>query len=382
MRVNFSRRWFLLFFSLTLASFLSIILFNYYFDGGNQFFHSLGFAKKLADAELQKNNVLVCTNYNERYYKKLLLEKLLIRPDILVLGSSRTMQLHQQLFGHATFFNASVSTVSLQDYIALYYLYQMRGWKPKVVILSLDHWLLDKNDNAKKWVGNFLTEYNAATQLFFDKQHGVEQARIRLIESAEKISTLLSVGYLKASVKKMPWVHRAVTKQLPIDDMVVNPAPQMRLDFPICYLEFPDGSKSSSVSEEQVSANEADAISRANLHQVTWSNQLHPESKQLLAEFVQYLLAQHIEVIFYLPPYAPAAYAEFQQDKHYQMVQAAEDYFLALAAAHHLQVVGSFNPEILQLDSSDFVDYVHLKQKGIDKIFNHFGQLSKNVTIL
>jgi hypothetical protein len=280
------------------------------------------------------------------------------------------MQLHQDLFGHATFFNASVSTVNLQDYIALYYLYQKRGWKPKTVILSLDHWLLDKNYNAKKWIGNFLTEYNAATEIFFGKQNRVGQAGIQLAAAVEKMSTLLSAGYLKASVRKVPWVHHAVNKQLPVNDMVVNPTWQTMQDFPICYLEFPDGSRSSSVSEEQVTANEADAISRSNLHQVSWPSQLHPESKQLLNKFVRYLLAQKIEVIIYLPPYSPAAYAEFKQDKNYKMVQAAEQYYLTLAAQYQLKVIGSFDPAKLKLDSSDFVDYVHLKQKGIDKIFS------------
>lgn len=360
----------IIFLSLTLVGFLSIALFNYYVDGGNSFFQARAFETKLVTAELKKTSALVCSNYNDRSYKRRLLEKLAVRPEVLILGSSRVMQFNQHLFGHQRFFNASVSGAGLEDDIALYYLYQQRGWKPKTVVIGLDHWLLDKNYTTKKWRSTFLNEYYSARKVFFGKEDQFAQLRSKAQGKIDEILTLLSANYFTESIKKMAWLRLLMAHQLSSQDVIFNPNSSALADFPICYLEFPDGSKSTSSSSEALTASQVDAITNKDLHEVIWPRQLHAKYQQMLDDFVHYLITQQVEVVFYLPPYEPVAYAAFQQDKTYQIVNAAEQYFLSVAEKYHLKVIGSYNPAQSKLDSSDFIDYMHLKKKGVEKIFH------------
>src|SRR5258708_5337723 len=83
--------------------FLSIILINYYGDAGYLFSNSYSFESKLADALLNKNTVLVCNNYNDRSVKRLLLNNISKKPEVLIFGSSRTMTITNARFNNLNF---------------------------------------------------------------------------------------------------------------------------------------------------------------------------------------------------------------------------------------------------------------------------------------
>jgi hypothetical protein len=371
------RKIFIIFLSLTLVGFLSMMVFNYYVDGGTSFFHARTFEEKLTESELKNISVLVCTNYNDRSYKRRMLEKIKARPEVLLLGSSRVMLLNQHLFGQQHFFNASVSGAGLEDDIALYYIYQQRGWKPKTVVIGLDHWVLDKNYATKKWRTTFLSEYYSAIKVFFGQENTSARICTQLQGWFSEITTLLSASYFTESLKKISWIHQRMTQPLPENDIVYNPGSHALHDFPICYLELPDGSKSTSWSGESLTASQTDAIAKKDLREVIWPRQLDVKYQKMLDDFVYYLIAQQVEVIFYLPPYEPVAYAAFQREEAYKTVIAAEQYYLNLADKYHLKVIGSYDPAQSGLDSSDFIDYMHLKRKGVKKVFH---TLNKPVT--
>lgn len=362
------RRLLILFFSLLGLLFLSIVLINYYIDGGNYFFQANNFEKKLATELLNKNTVLVCTNYNDRSLKRALLQQLPERPRILVFGSSRSMPISHDLFNEQRFFNASVSSARLEDDMALYSIYTQRGWKPDVVIIELSQWILDKSDFMLMWKTTFLSEYSAAKQAAFNHTTPIELTD-KWGGLWQKYSQLLSLSYFKNSLKKSNLAHQLMFSSLPLDGIITRPSAADLAALPTCYLQHPDGTRATAHSDEIVTPDQADRLSLQDL-QHPWPTQIDAHYRDLFEHFIRYLISQNVHVIFYLPPYEPKAYAEFQKNPAYQVENVTEQYFLALAQQYHVTVIGSYDPEKLHLTSSDFFDYTHLKTHAFKKVFS------------
>ena len=60
--------------------------------------------------------------------------------DILVFGTSRSSELHSEMFPSNTFYNCAIPNGNIKDYIALYGLYKKHNLLPKYVIISIDPW--------------------------------------------------------------------------------------------------------------------------------------------------------------------------------------------------------------------------------------------------
>ncbi len=88
----------------------------------------------------------------------------------------------------------------------------------------------------------------------------------------------------------------------------------------------------------------------------------------LFEKFIRYLLKENIEVIVYFPPYEPKAYLEMTTKRNTFAMNEAEHYFLHIANQYHLKILGAYNPYKLNLSANDFIDDVHLKRKGIQKL--------------
>ncbi|EKD70116.1 MAG: hypothetical protein ACD_46C00631G0001 [uncultured bacterium] len=340
-----------------------IILINYYGDGGYQFYRSKSFEKRLSQALLGNKKVLVCSNYNDRNVKKLLLKNNFQQHDILALGSSRTMLIQDNIFSSSHFFNASVTSASLEDDLSIFFLYQKHGVMPKKIFIGLDPWLVSKNVNKNLWKISFLHEYYHANQLFFGEKNILTHYK-NVFGFFEKYKPLLSPTYLRESIKKI----RFLLFSNQHSDIIVNPTQDQISNSPACYLHLPDGTRLTSQEEESTSPEQADYAGSVETHQFSPDSvEFSKKNKKMFEEFIGYLNQQGIEVIFYLPPYEPAVYAEIQRNSNYKMIKSTEKYFRLTASKYHIKVVGSYNPFVLGLKSEDFIDDIHLKKQGIDK---------------
>jgi len=348
---------------LTIFILLGIILFNYYEGPGNSFFHSDMLENKIADAFINHKKVIFPYNYNDRGVEKVYLEKLSTRPEVLVIGSSRAMPIGQDLFKNHTFYNGSVTSASLEDILSIYYLYQKKG-DPKILVLSLDPWILDKNHGMKKWKFTFLSEYIAAKKLLLNNSGKLSYLeKIKIV--FEKYSQLLSSEYTYGSLKKCFLPPTVATDDVIIDP-IGNPCPS-------CFIRLPDGTRLYPIDRELTTSEEADSASVYALQQYPndYGNytELDKNYISIFEHFIAYLVNHHIKVIFYLPAYEPIAYSAILTDKRYAMINEAEKYFISVALKYNFQVIGGYNPSKLHLQASDFVDDLHLKKKPIDTIF-------------
>lgn len=105
-------------------------------------------------------------------------------------------------------------------------------------------------------------------------------------------------------------------------------------------------------------------------YSLKWFYKLDPEYLALLDQFLERLGELGIKVVIFLPPYYPDTYTEFSRTNGpYQIVALAEAQIRAMAAAHGIQVLGSYNPGKTPCTRMDFLDSMHPKTSCIDKIF-------------
>lgn len=353
---------------------LLIMLANYFIDAANQFYHSNHYEEIIANNLLHETSVAVQENCNDRLLQKIMLKRLKNKPDILILGSSHSLPISHDDLKNNSFYNASVSGAHLEDDIALFHLYEQRGWIPKTVIICVDPWIINKDyinvisgDDLPLWKTNLSDEYFAGKNKilqasFFNNLHALVDG---FIGTLEKYLQLISLDLTKASVKYLFNPNYAKRHSITALDS--------------CYIRCPDGALIPSRKHENITPQEADLaginlIKRmAVLHRVI--NPIDAENASIFENFVTYLISQHINLIFYFPPLEPAAYTQmFDQKNNYHTVKMAEQYFISLGNKYHLKMIGSYDPVKQGLKSDDFIDSWHLKRKAIKKIFINLSE--------
>ncbi len=349
----------------------SILVINYYGDPGNQFYRSKKFENEIATHLLLGKQWMVNSNFNERSLQKLMIGNLKTPPEILVFGSSHTHPITHKMIHNNSFYNLSVSSAALQDDIALYYIFQKRGWQPKTVIICLDPWLVDQFSGKEQWKTNLAFEYEEGKKLLLNKDFHF--AFIEEISGLSiKYSQLLSFDYLKASIEKLKLSLSSHEEVESNNDAIFK----NQKSCPSCIIRTPDGATLPSKNQESRSVKEVEnevmkAINESRINNRI-STELSEEYTNLFENFIQYLMQHHVNVILYFPALEPKAYSELvRSDSNYAIVNLSENYFLSIAAKYKLKKISSYNPSKAGLEASDFLDYWHLKQKGARKIFKN-----------
>jgi hypothetical protein len=341
-------------FILKLIIILAPILFfvvsvNYFGDAANLF--SIGYEKKIADEILKGNNVTNVYNYDERLLEKHLINNSTLCPDVLVIGSSRVMLINSSDFQKQPFLNVGVSGASIEDLLAIYQMFEQKKCLPKKIILGLDPWTLNINNGQTRWMTlnqEYLILYNQLTNknIVTKDEH---------IES--KYFQLVSPSYFKGSLKKM-----LLASSKPIaTNTKINKTFTKLVDGSITYdLEY------RSATPNEIEKRAIGFIS-GDIYSIEKFDKLSPEIRYLLEKFIKHLRSNHIEISFFLAPYHPKVYSFIAKSDKYSKVIESENYFRDLGLKYEIKVIGSFNPNRLNMDGSYFYDGMHCNEKGIEK---------------
>src|ERR1035438_2772710 len=141
-------------FAIKLGAFCFPVLFivisvNYWIDPAN-IFQNGKYEKGIVDFLCDSSNVTNIVNCDERLLQKFFIKCTSRQPDLLILGSSRSMLISSDLFTNQNIKNNSVSSASIEDDLAIYQLYQRQNMKPKVLLLCLDPWILNDNNRSEE----------------------------------------------------------------------------------------------------------------------------------------------------------------------------------------------------------------------------------------
>ncbi len=342
---------------LVFCLFGTVSVFTYRMDPGN-IFENDQLVKDCGNWLIEGHDVAVTQNFIDRQLQKYLIMHDDKEYDVLVFGSSRTMPIGEELFPGNSMRNYSVSAATLEDAIALYFLYERYHQQPKKVVFGIDAWF-------------FARGYEGWKELLADYAYG--KARLAGGEMKtnpnfettylwfEKYTQLVSWPYFMTSVKKCKQLLQSGEKKgyYIVED---------RATFPenVSYMHS-DGSRISAddilVTDEEASVAARRFVSNSEMATLGRYDELR---KMELQSFLSYLRSQDVDVVLYFTPYHPIAYSYVEQK--YPKILEAERFFQELASDYHFSVVGAYNPQICGLSEKDFRDGIHLRREAVNRI--------------
>lgn len=332
------------------------MLINYYVDPANLF--NAKYERGIANYLAHGFNVTDVINYDERSLQNYFIKKMPKCPSEIALGASRIMLINSALAHNGNFINNGVSGASLEDILAIYYLYEKKGCKIRKVIFGVEPYLLNDNHNLIGWK-SLEQEYKEFSNKLLNKPspYSFETA----FQGYDKYYQLLSISYFRSS---LDYFMRGVKVDYrPTQDIANNG-----------FTRLKDGAIYYGALYRKASRDEVEKRAKETFNNRVYSfgefTRLSEHYKFLFASFIEYLQNKQIEVEFFFTPYHPIVYNFFKGNPDFNMVFKAEDYFLSYATSHQIKIYGSFNPEKYSLDNSYFYDGFHCNPKGIAKILD------------
>jgi hypothetical protein len=327
----------------TILVLIVLVSVNYFGDAAKLF--SSNYEKVIATILLNGKNVTNISNYDERRLQKELIENLKKTPDIVILGSSRTMLINNEYFIDQFLLNNSVSGASIEDLISIYQIYKSKGMIPGKVIIGIDPWLFNENNNQSRWK-TLENEYNE----FFEKD-------LIFNDNLYKYKQLLSPSYFQSSIKQLG----------------KNSEPQATLHrYNKGNTKLTDGSLTYNKLYREASNSkiniQAQNYIQGNIYSIENFKQLSPKLLKDFELLIKDLKINNIQIIFFLAPYHPTVYDEIKSD--YPMVLKTEEFIRSFARKKNIEILGSFNPTKIGVDENYFYDGMHSKEKGIKIILN------------
>jgi hypothetical protein len=174
---------------------LIVILCNYFIDPAN-IFASGRYIGGIADILSRGHNVDNLSNYDERLLQEAMVKRLKTTPDLMVLGSSRVMEIGSDFFPGKTVLNCGVSHGDVNDVMAIVGLADSLGRLPKEMIILLDYFMIQKGGTSE-WESlypyhHYLIQKCRKYDPGLPDQGGVDPYRM--------IAALFSLDYFKSSL--------------------------------------------------------------------------------------------------------------------------------------------------------------------------------------
>ena len=279
------------------------------------------------------------------------------RPDVLVLGSSRSMTLPPEAFPGRRFFGACVTLASIEDDIAIEQLFEEHGLRPTTLVLGLDPWSLTSPLR------------NPGSPLEVELRRGLKRLGVhgasglgglpRLRDPRFRYLQLLAPAYFRLSLSTLitRWAGEDRARLLqPVDANVLHPDGSFEWN-PRMLARTP--------AEIRPAVAQFAAGAPAPLARSPEPRRLH-----LLESFLGTLQAEGTEVVLFLPPYHPLAYRRLVASGKARGILESEAWARRYGRSHGIAVVGSYDPDRAGASEADFVDHHHLTRGAALRIFS------------
>jgi len=318
---------------------LLVVAINAVSDPG-QVISGHAYERRVADILLSGRHAAGVWAYDDRAVQRLYAEGLASAPEVLVLGSSRVMPIRARDFAPRTFYNASVSSATLDDILALHELFASRGGGPSLLIVGIDPWMLQPNDTMTGW-----QTLSAEHERACEKAALTDCDRAPILAGARRaLRAVVSPSYFQASsgallgrfVKGGAGERRvtAVTDEDAAPDQLLRRA-DGSLRYPLDFgKDLEQGRAAARIYGRDFERGQIGFLPpRAG-----------PKERfvRVLEAFLRTTRAAGTEVWVVLAPYHPDAWPSLSAEG--SMITQAEDALRRLGAASLTRVVGSFDP--------------------------------------
>ncbi len=294
--------------------------------------------EKVMAKELVSSYSIYASNMNERTFIKSRIEIETLRPNYIVLGSSRVMQINSKIID-GELLNLSVSGASVEDDVAIWGM-ASKKFNPNFVLIGADPWLFNAKSTQDRW-RTLEVEYESALAAM-----GLRSLNLSTTKDIgeSELNNSLSALYRHVNISKI-----SATNDLP------ERMDKIRRDGSRVY-NLVQANKSQSEVE-------ADAVSFASyaMRPYEYSN----EAEDTFRHLVNHIGKRH-KVIIVLSPYHPKLYSYIIK-KDLKFIEI-ENSFRRLGADLGVRVIGSYDPAQDGCTSDEFYDGMHPKVSCIEKV--------------
>ena len=296
---------------------LAVAAFTFWADPSHRWHRNLVFAySNLGEGEAW---VVPQAGYDERKLKTAHF-KLAKRADVLVLGSSRAMQISTSFLQPGkTLFNLGVSGASIEDYLAFWQLAKEENKIPEYVLIYADPWILNVKRDQNRWVSNkeYFESFLQGVQP--QRRNFLELFQSRIRELANEGADLLSWISLKAAWDFFQgWqMGEAVASEggvLPENKIPANKSAYLydgSYRYPAKTIE-----PKASAAIRQIASEYYAGKSVYSLDQYANDSEAMKQFKSLLTD----LKAHAVKTMIILPPYQPETYRGILAKPGYQTI--------------------------------------------------------------
>ena len=335
---------------LLLAVFVIVVFAtNIFVDPAN--IASDSYAREAAEIVASGYNVTNLENFDDRDFLRCYAPLRSEETDVLVLGSSRSMQVTNALTGFENTFCAGVTGADLRDCIGAYMLFRNNGNIPEKVVFCAEYWFLSQGNMDKRALTEEYQQFCRLTGNTAFETSSVEK---------EKLMELFSFSYFQSSVEYI---------------LSTNKVP------PLAAVEsddnrYPTRRKDGSYSYEETYRNRSIEIVEQDAYDATLYNSLvknftgaDAQLQKQMEDFIKLMQDDGVEVVIQLAPIHPVFYTHMENNSGYSEILATEDYFYSLEDKLGIECYGSYNPEDFDMVSTDFYDAQHPTATGIYKYY-------------
>jgi hypothetical protein len=339
-RKIFSRKFIFNLSAITTIFFIAFGYFSYkIFNSSSNFGAESQIAKALVNA-----NSVYSSNMDERKFIKFRVEFESLNPKVLVLGSSRIMQIGEHNYA-GKILNLGVSGSSIEDDIAIADI-ATKKFKPSTLLIAVDPWLFNAKSGQTRWKSlneEYLTALGFINNEFVD---------ISSFQDANKNSFLITLGAKIYSIVN----HQQL---VPFDDL-----PESRDKI------RKDGSRVYNTTYANTNAKDIASGFDGLLNYAMENYVYSKESEEIFSKFLD-VYSKKYKIVLVLSPYHPDLYLRMVKER--PIYLQIENDFREFAKSHNLEIIGSYNPKNIECDSTDFFDGMHPKDVCMGKVIKQLG---------
>nr|WP_272867689.1 acyltransferase [Crenothrix polyspora] len=305
-----------------------------------------GIEAKIAKA-LLSTNAVYSSNMDERKFIKYRIQYENLSPDVIVLGSSRIMQIGEHNYASKVI-NLGVSGSSIEDDIAIADL-ATKKFQPSTIVIGLDPWLFNAKSGQGRWK-SLNDEYFSALSALQDKPN----------------SSLINIQ--KTEIKESRLVKFSANLYNSINTQkfdASNDTPENRDKI------RRDGSRVYNTTYASKTKNEIDSGLDDLLNYAMATYDYSKKSEAVFEDFINHY-SRLYKVVLILPPYHPKLYERMKNER--QIYLKIESQFRDLAKKHGIQIIGSYDPNKVGCSSADFYDGMHPKDVCIGKVMSELNR--------
>jgi hypothetical protein len=318
---------------------------NYVVDPAN-IYSPDAYVSGIAEILSGGHNVDNISNYDERKLQEQMVSRLNSTPDIMVLGSSRIMEVGEAMLPGHRVLNCGVSHAQIRDIIAMVGLLDSLHHLPDSILLNVDAGLVSEGatsewESLSPYYQSYLQHHTG--ELWEGAHEGIRIPR--------KINSLFSLDYFQSSIQFMAR-HRTRAYS---DVGTAEPSH---------YGRHHDGTVAYAKDYREGSPEKVEDDARTAIRNIGVGKPVD-DMKRLFELLLKDLKARHVSVTLCLLPYHPVFYQAFQP-----LISSYEAYYQRIAIENRMDIRGSMDPGKAGVSGKDFYDAFHVRKNSVGAILN------------